>query len=396
MRILFVVQRYGVEVGGGAEQHCRWLAEGLAARGHDVVVATSRALDYMTWDDHYREDDEMLAGVRIRRFGVTRPRDVAAFNELSQRIDFLGGSHSLELEDEWLLAQGPLVNGMREWLDQNCESFDVIVPFTYLYRTSQIAIEVCSGRTPIWMHATAHDEPPFHLRRILELLGRVDGFLCSTPEEADLIRESVATSATTEVVGVGVSLDCPARLEETMRKYDIPLLPYCLILGRVDESKGVLEGIRFFREFKLQTQSPLRLIVVGQNVANLASDSEVTITGFVDGDELAALLFGAEFLVQPSYFESFSLALCESWLAGTPTLANGNCAPVAGQTSRSGGGLLYRTQNEFVSQAHLLHRSPLLRRKLSIAGQKFVRETFESSVVISRIERLLLGVSASM
>lgn len=48
MRILLVVQRYGKEIGGGAEQHCRWLAEGLDEMGHETHIATSCALDYMT------------------------------------------------------------------------------------------------------------------------------------------------------------------------------------------------------------------------------------------------------------------------------------------------------------------------------------------------------------
>ena len=38
MRILSVVQRYGDEVAGGAERHCRELATRLAARGHEVDV----------------------------------------------------------------------------------------------------------------------------------------------------------------------------------------------------------------------------------------------------------------------------------------------------------------------------------------------------------------------
>lgn len=394
MRLLFVVQRYGVEVGGGAEQHCRWLAEGLQKRGHDVTIATSQAIDYMTWTNHYVEELETLNGVSVRRFPVDRPRDVEFFNRLSHSVDFHGGTHPDEIEDVWLAAQGPSVVGMTEWLETNCETFDVVIPFTYLYRTSQITIDTCKGRVPIVMHATAHDEPPFYLRRIRNYLSLVDGFLCSTPEEASLLERTLPICPRTEVVGVGVSLESPGSLRLTMNKYGIPLKPYCLILGRVDESKGVFEGIDFFRRYQEMHRSALRLIVAGQNVAGLGSDELVTIPGFVNPDELSALVYGAEFLIQPSYFESFSLALCESWLAGTPTLANGNCEPVAGQTRRSGGGLLYENCNQFAKQADRLHRQPSLRRQLSISGKNFVRDNFESEVVLRRIEALLTTMSS--
>ena len=47
-RIAIVVQRYGPEVNGGAEDAARAVAEHLTALG-EVHVLTTCALDYTTW-----------------------------------------------------------------------------------------------------------------------------------------------------------------------------------------------------------------------------------------------------------------------------------------------------------------------------------------------------------
>src|SRR5690606_32916009 len=48
VKIACVVHRYGPDIAGGSEAHCRGIAERLAAT-HDVTVLTSCARDYLTW-----------------------------------------------------------------------------------------------------------------------------------------------------------------------------------------------------------------------------------------------------------------------------------------------------------------------------------------------------------
>ena len=48
MKLAFVVQRYGADIAGGSEAHCRELALRLAGH-HDITVLTTCARDYVTW-----------------------------------------------------------------------------------------------------------------------------------------------------------------------------------------------------------------------------------------------------------------------------------------------------------------------------------------------------------
>ena len=71
VRLAFVVQRYGTEVVGGAELHCRWIAEHLAER-HQVEVLTTTATDYLTWENVLPAGVSQVNGVTVRRFPVAR------------------------------------------------------------------------------------------------------------------------------------------------------------------------------------------------------------------------------------------------------------------------------------------------------------------------------------
>src|ERR671932_820288 len=68
MHLLFVVQRYGPEVFGGAEDACRQFASRMAVR-HDVEVLTSCAVSYVDWANVYRPGTESLDGVTVASAG---------------------------------------------------------------------------------------------------------------------------------------------------------------------------------------------------------------------------------------------------------------------------------------------------------------------------------------
>ena len=181
MRLLLCVQRYGDDVAGGAEGACRGFAEGLAARGHAIEVATSAALDYVTWADHYDIGTSVVNGVAVHRFAVRNERSEAQFGPLSARA--LGRPTSLAVQRDWVRVQGPDLPGMQEFLREEAARFDAVVLHTYLYPTSAVAVTAAAGRAPLILHAAAHQEPMLALDVYDNLFARVDGIAFYTPEE---------------------------------------------------------------------------------------------------------------------------------------------------------------------------------------------------------------------
>ena len=104
-KICLVVQRYGLEVNGGAELQCRQFAEHLCDR-YQVEVATTKAIDYMTWKDEYTKDTEVINGVIVHRFSVEKERNIKVFNDINGR--FLNGLMKESEEQNWIDEQGPL------------------------------------------------------------------------------------------------------------------------------------------------------------------------------------------------------------------------------------------------------------------------------------------------
>ena len=105
-KIAFVCQRYGTEVNGGSELYCMQTAE-LLAKYYDVTVYTTCALDYVTWKNHYPAGEEIIHGVRVKRYRTDREREQASFDRISLKV-FSDPNHTDGEEAQWIDEQGPV------------------------------------------------------------------------------------------------------------------------------------------------------------------------------------------------------------------------------------------------------------------------------------------------
>jgi len=122
MKIAFIVQRYGAEILGGSEYHCRLIAERLAPR-HQVEVLTTCAVDYLSWENKYEPGLTTVGGLPVRRFPVSRRRTPEGFDELSSKVHFF--EHTDDEERRWVEEHGPVTPGLVEHLQAHQPGADL-------------------------------------------------------------------------------------------------------------------------------------------------------------------------------------------------------------------------------------------------------------------------------
>ena len=202
MKLAFIVQRYGTEILGGSEYHCRLIAERLASR-HEVEVLTTCARDYVTWKNEYPEGTDRVRGVTVRRFASAHTRDIGAFNRYSEWI--FSNTHSRDDEMEWLKQQGPWCPALQTFLSRHHQSYDALVFFTYLYAPTVLGLAIAPGKSILV--PTAHDEPAIHLGIYKEMFALPAAVAYNTEVERRFLTTHFPIRAIAEeTVGCGVDL----------------------------------------------------------------------------------------------------------------------------------------------------------------------------------------------
>lgn len=390
MKILYVIQRYGDQIIGGSESACRAFSEELVKRGHDVEVLTSCARRYTDWADEYEPGVEILNGVKINRLPVVEPRRDELFGPIHHRVSMDPYSLPFFEQRRWARLMGPNLKDQRSWLVKNSTRFDVVVFMTYLYATCTSGLPTVAGRVPTVLQPTAHDEPPAYVPIYQSLFRLPDSYLFFTPDEREVVQDIYGFQPTGEVAGMGIEQDLPKGSGNSFREsFGIGKSPYLLYVGRLDPSKGVGELLRFFHAFKKRHSSDLKLVLLGDGELEVQTSDEIIKTGFVDEQAKRDALAGALALVQPSYFESFSIVLCESWVQKRPALVQGKCRVLRGQAMRSGGAIPYEGFAEFETAVEMLLSDVSLGDALGVSGSEYVANNYGWSTVMNKFEQAL-------
>jgi glycosyltransferase involved in cell wall biosynthesis len=391
LRVAFIVQRYGLEVNGGSEAHCRLIAERMA-RFHTVEVLTTRAVDYLTWQDEYPEGIQSVNGVCVRRFGVDHPRDQQQFHAISGLV--FGGPHTPADEADWMKKQGPYSSRLLTYLEANRETYDVFVFFTYLYCTTYFGLPLVKDRAILV--PTAHDEPPIYLGIFNNVFQQARCLLYNTAEErAFLRRRFYQVGLVGEIVGLGVDpvTNLGPDPEWDRIKEDIGGADFVLYVGRIDQSKGCASLLEYFERYVGQTgRTNLKLVMCGKAVMPLPRRDWLVAPGFVTEATKIHAIQATRFMIAPSPYESLCMSILEAWMLKRPVLVNGDCSVLRGQCLRSNGGLWYNDYETFKEATEWFLQTPESARVLGQEGHDFV----ERECIWGRVDRKYLDILASI
>ena len=389
MKLAFVVQRYGADIAGGSEAHCRQLALHLGTR-HDVTVLTTSAGDYVTWANAYPPGESADGRVRVLRFPVVRQRNLSTFAEVSDEV-FDGGAPA-ERQESWFQENGPHAPALLDHLRARGAEYDLFLFWTYRYAPSYFGLPLVADRAVLV--PTAEEDPAMDLSVLRDYFSKAAGFLFLTPEEQTLVANRIDRSLPPScVIGIGLEPHAPATASrQVLDKLGIPQ-KYLLYLGRVDRNKGCDTLLDYFQDYSAH-HPDLTLVLAGPAKMQLPAHARIRALGYVSDDVRAALLDHADALVVPSPYESLSIVLLEAWNAGVPALVNGRCKVLAGQVRRADGGLAYRSSAEFSEALTYLVQHPSERRAFGEQGRAYVNREYCWPLVVSRVEALLAEVSS--
>jgi glycosyltransferase involved in cell wall biosynthesis len=427
VRIAFIVQRYGTEILGGSEYHCRLVAERLAER-HQVEVLTTCAKDYITWRNEYPEGADRIRGVLVRRFANAFQRDIASFNRYSDWI--FHHPHDRADEMEWLRQQGPWCPALLEYVEKSHGSYDALIFFTCLYAPTALGVSVDPARSIL--APTAHDEPALRLGIYREVFRQPAGIAYNTDVERAFLNERFEiTAIAQETVGCGVDLPAsagdaarqdaaraergddederPGGEDETEgggRHLARPHLsgrgaafrrrrrlhgPIVLYGGRIEPGKGCEELLEYFHAF-IESGGDATLALMGVKLMTIPESPHVRFAGLLSDIERAEALEAATVVVAPSPYESLSLLALEAMAVGTPVLANARSDVLVDHCRRSNAGLYYADRDEFAEALNVLLMDARLRTAMGRNGREYVKRNYRWDVILSKYERMIARI----
>lgn len=387
-RIAFINQRYGLEVNGGSEYYTRLIAERLNST-YEVHVLTTKAIDYMTWEDYYEAEEEVINGVMVHRFSVDRPRNQEKFDRINAKM-LSEKCHSIDDEKKWVEEQGPVSRKLIQYIEKNKEYYDVFIFVTYLYYTTSVGLPKVAEKAILI--PTAHDEPYIYFDVFANIFSFPKAIVFLTEEEKKFVQNKFNNEGIRhDTMAVGIDVPEFVDKEKFIKERNVD--NYIIYVGRIDEGKGCHWLFRYFEEYKKRNSSDIKLVLMGKSVIDIPQNEDIINLGFVSEEEKFNGIAGAKALILPSKFESLSISALEALSIGTPVIMNGQCDVLKGHCIKSNAGLYYNNYFEFEGCLNYLLENEEVRKHMADNGVKYVEKYYRWDVILEKFDKIISYVS---
>lgn len=409
-KIAFIIIRYGVEVNGGAEAHCRMLAERLVPY-YDVEVLTTTTRVFNTPEADYPEGVSVENGVTVRRFRP-RPIDGEQHRQLGRqcrtarrvrrqldRLHLLGALSSIHpewrmstaAERRFFLSQPDHTPAMLQFIEQHQEEYAALLFMNFYFSQTVLGSVIAPQKTILI--PLVHPDKCLYWALNAPMFTRVRHIAFNTEAERRTTRRIFGASlAPNSLVGCGIEQPPAADWARVKARYNLPER-YVLYLGRVTHSK-LNDLIPSFLNYCRRYGSDTKLVLTGGIDPQMGEEThpEILRTGFVSDAEKAAIIRHAAVLVNPSHLESLSLLMLEAMDNRIPALVNGRSRVMKDHCRQSGAALWYDNEREFHRHLHRLLTDEPFRTELGSRGPAYVRKHYAWEIIIPALRRLIEAI----
>lgn len=385
MRVVFVLPRYGSNLGGGAEALARalllaWASGKFELPRAEIEVWTTCAVDHRTWSNQLPAGKTVEDEIEVTRFKVSeRNTDTFLSCEFAMRD---GWPLSVAEQLDWL-ENSVNSHDLYAEIEKRKNNVDLFVFAPYLFGTSFWGPLIAPEKSILL--PCLHNEHYAYQKVFKTVFSEVRGLIFNARAEMELAGEIFGELPNNSVVGMGFDEAKQPNLG-LLENFGLEPQGYFIYAGRKEEGKNV--GLL---QDWYNVDFPIVFVGAGELPKENANDW-VNDLGFVSEDEKQALIAGARALIQLSENESFSIVLMEAWLHSTPVVVHGKCAVTKAHTQDSNGGLYPTNQGEFNSVLRELIENSELASSLGCNGKAYVRDVYSWNAVTGRLGKFLSNV----
>lgn len=392
--VALVIPWYGDDIRGGAERECNYLAHSLTDIGQPVEVFTTCVKDAACdrGKNTIRPGVYTESGITVRRFPVREHRDLDRYTASNLRIYHNDGF--TEEDEEIYFREDINSEKMYSFIRSHKDAYRAFLFIPYMYGITYNGSACCPEKSILV--PCLHDESYAYMRVLKQKMNSFRGMVFLAKPEMELARKLYGLeNVKTAVLGGGLDTqwteNCNGELFR--EKYGISQ-DFILYAGRKDAGKKADELIRFFLRYKQDRQNTdLKLVLIGGGELPVtipaAYRADIIDLGFISAEDKHNAFAACTLLCNPSYFESFSLVIMESWLAKRPVVVSEHCAVTTNFAKETNGGLWYMNYAEFRGCVDYLLKNREIDNIMGKNGHRYVMEHFTHKKVADNYLRFI-------